>query len=56
MFETKFLGGTMGPLSAGDISDITRSYELAIIEGAAVLFIALGLSLVIKAPEINKPI
>jgi len=48
------LGGAIGPLLAGYIFDTRGSYELAIIIAAAVLFIAMSLSLIIKAPETNK--
>jgi len=49
------IGGAIGPLLAGYIYDITGNYELAIIIGATTLFIAMGLSFVIKAPQIQKP-
>ena len=48
------LGGAIGPLLAGYIFDTRGNYELAIIVGAVALFIAMGLSLVIKAPETSK--
>ncbi len=48
------IGGAIGPLLAGYIFDTRGNYELAIIVGAAVLFIAMGLSLVIKAPQTQK--
>jgi MFS family permease len=44
------IGGAIGPLLAGYIFDITRSYDIAIIIGAVALFIALGCSFAIKAP------
>jgi len=47
------LGGAIGPLLAGYIFDTTGTYELAIIIGAVVLFIAMGLSLIIKAPDVR---
>jgi len=48
------IGGAIGPLLAGYIFDITRSYDIAIIIGAVVLFIALGCSFAIKAPHPPK--
>jgi len=42
------IGGATAPLLAGYIFDTTGSYELAIIIGAVVLFIAMGLSLILK--------
>lgn len=48
------IGGSSGPFLAGYIHDVTGSYELAIIIGAAVLFIAMGLSLAIKTPQAQK--
>ena len=42
------LGGAIGPLLAGYIFDTRGSYELAIIIGAAALFIAMSLSLILK--------
>ena len=47
------IGGAIGPLLAGYIFDTRGSYELAIIIGAVVLFIAMGLSFVIKAPGVG---
>jgi len=51
MLSLAALGGAIGPLLAGYIFDTRGSYELAIITGAAALFIAMGLSLLIKAPQ-----
>ena len=48
------IGGSSGPFLAGYIHDVTGSYELAIIIAAAVLFIAMGLSLAIKTPQAQK--
>jgi len=48
------IGAATGPVLAGYIFDATGSYELAIIIGAVALFIAMGLSLIIKEPETNK--
>jgi len=48
------IGGAIGPLLAGYIFDITRSYDIAIIIGVIVLFIALGCSFAIKAPQCLK--
>ncbi len=45
------IGGALGPLLAGYIFDITGGYDIAIIIGAVVLFIALGCSFVIRAPS-----
>ena len=45
------IGGAIGPLLAGYISDTRGSYNIAIIIGAVVLFIASGCSLVMKAPH-----
>jgi len=45
------IGGAIGPLLAGYISDTRGSYNIAIIIGAVVLFIALGCSFAIKAPQ-----
>ena len=42
------IGGATGPLLAGYIFDTTGSYELAIIMGATLLFIAMGLSMMLK--------
>lgn len=47
--------GAIGPLLAGYISDIMGSYNIAIVAGAAVPFIAIGCSFVIKAPNVPKP-
>ncbi|MCK4388431.1 MAG: MFS transporter, partial [Dehalococcoidia bacterium] len=44
------IGGAIGPLLAGYVFDVVGSYDIAIIVGAAVLFIAAGCSFVIKAP------
>jgi MFS family permease len=44
------IGGAIGPLLAGYIYDVNGSYDVAIIAGAVVLFIALGCSFAIKAP------
>jgi len=48
------IGGSSGPFLAGYIHDVTGSYEPAIIIAAAVLFIAMGLSLAIKTPQAQK--
>ena len=48
------IGGSIGPFLAGYIHDVTGSYEPAIIIAAAVLFIAMGLSLAIKTPQAQK--
>lgn len=65
-FGTKFHGsiygalstanivGAIGPFLAGYIHDTTGSYELAFIIAAALLFIAMGLSLIIKAPQMSQ--
>jgi len=45
------IGGAIGPLLAGYIYDTRGSYSIAIIIGVVVLFIALGCSLAIKAPQ-----
>ena len=44
------IGGVIGPLLAGYVFDITGAYNIAIIIGAVVLFIAAGCSFVVKAP------
>ena len=44
------IGGAVGPLLAGYIFDATGSYDIAVIVGAAALFIAAGCSFVIKTP------
>jgi len=44
------IGGAIGPLLAGYVSDITGSYDIAIITAAVGLFIATVCSLVMKAP------
>jgi len=44
-------GGATGPLLAGYIFDITGSYNIAIIIGAAVFLVAMGCSSVIKPPH-----
>lgn len=44
------IGGGIGPLLAGYMSDTMGSYEMAFIAGAVVFFIAAGCSFVIKAP------
>jgi len=49
------IGGSIGPLLAGYIFDTRGSYELAIIIAAVTLFIAMGLSLVIKVPQAQNP-
>lgn len=49
-------GGAIGPLLAGYIFDTTGSYDIAIIVGTVVLFVAAGCSLIIKAPGIPKSI
>ncbi|GAH44826.1 unnamed protein product, partial [marine sediment metagenome] len=43
-------------LLAGYIFDITGSYDIAIIVGAAVLFVAAGCSFIIKAPGTSRAI
>lgn len=48
--------GGVGPIVAGYIYDVTGSYDLSFIIGATALFIAMGLSLVIKVPGTNKVI
>lgn len=45
------IGGAIGPLLAGYVYDIKGSYDIAIILGAVILFIALGCSFAIKAPH-----
>jgi len=45
------IGGAIAPLLAGYIFDTKGSYDSAIILGAVVLFIALGCSFAIKAPQ-----
>ena len=47
------IGAAIGSLLAGYIFDTRGSYELAFIIVAAVLFIAMGLSLIIKAPDVR---
>jgi MFS family permease len=47
-------GGGIAPLLAGYIFDTTGDYELAIVMAAISLFLAMGLSLVIKPPHIQK--
>lgn len=49
-------GGAIGPLLAGYIFDITGSYDIATIVGAAVLFVAAGCSFIIKAPGTSRAI
>ncbi len=44
------IGGAIGPLLAGYVFDSFGSYNIAIVVGAAVLFVAAGCSCVIKAP------
>ena len=48
------IGGAIGPLLAGHISDVTGSYDIAIMIGAAVLFITAACSFAIKGPQ-EKP-
>ncbi len=45
------IGGAIAPLLAGYIYDTRGSYSIAIIIGVIVLFIALGCSFAIKAPQ-----
>jgi len=45
------IGGAIGPLLAGYVSDITGSYDIAIIIAAVGLFIATVCSLIMKAPS-----
>jgi len=45
------IGGAIGPLLAGYVYDIRGSYNIAIIIGAVVLFIAMACSFVIKPPH-----
>jgi len=45
------IGGAIGPLLAGYVYDIKGSYDIAITIGAVVLFMALGCSFAIKAPQ-----
>ena len=48
------IGGAIAPLLAGYIFDTKGSYDIAIIIGAVVIFIALGCSFAIKAPHCLK--
>jgi MFS family permease len=50
------IGGAIGPLLAGYVFDSFGSYDIAIIVGAAVLFMAAGCSCVIKAPGTSRAI
>ena len=45
------VGGAIGPLLAGYVSDLTGNYDIAIIVGAIMLFVAMGCSLVLKPPS-----
>jgi len=45
------VGGTLGPLLAGYSFDITASYNIAIMIGAAVLFLALACTFVMRTPH-----
>jgi len=45
------IGGAIGPLLAGYVYDIRGGYDIAIIIGAVALFIGLGCSFAIKAPQ-----
>jgi len=45
------IGGAIGPLLAGYVYDLRGSYDIAIITGVVVLFIAMGCSLALKAPH-----
>lgn len=47
------IGGAIGPLLAGYIFDTRGSYKPAFIIAAVVLFVAMGLSLIIKAPDMK---
>ena len=49
------IGGAVGPLLGGHVFDTVGSYDIAIIIGAVVLFVAAGCSLVLKAPHVPKP-
>jgi len=49
------IGGAIGPLLGGYIFDTTGSYDIAIIIGAAVLFVAAACSFALKAPQARKP-
>jgi MFS family permease len=49
------IGGAIGPLLGGYIFDTTGSYNIAIIAGAVILFIAAGCSFALKAPQAGKP-
>jgi len=50
------IGGAIGPLLGGYIFDTTGSYDVAIIIGAAVLFMAAACSFALKAPQArNQP-
>jgi len=48
------IGGAIGPLLAGYIYDTRGSYDIAIVVGAVVLFIAIVFSFMIKAPHTPK--
>jgi len=50
------IGGAIGPLLAGYVFDVVGSYDIAIIVGAAVLFVAAGCSFIIKAPGTSRAI
>jgi len=50
------IGGAAGPLLAGYVFDSFGSYDIAIIVGAAALFVAAGCSAAIRAPQISQPI
>jgi len=49
------VGGAIGPFLAGYVDDVTGSYDIAIMVGAIVLFIAAACSFAMKAPEAGKP-
>ncbi len=49
------IGGALGPFLAGYIFDVTGEYNIAIIIGAIMLFVAAGCSLALKAPRVKEP-
>jgi MFS family permease len=48
------IGGAIGPLLGGYVFDITGSYNIAIIAGAVILFIAASCSFALKAPSVKS--
>ena len=50
------IGGAIGPLLGGHIFDLTGSYDIAIVTGITLAFIAAACSFLVKAPQKPKEI